>query len=64
MRRPPCPQNDNRGDVDEHRKDDDGGDDDDHHGAVEMNTGESDRANFYLALFGNTTIRYVVASIL
>ena len=63
MRRPPCPQDDDRGDVDKHRKDDDGDNSYDHHGAVEMNAGESNRANFYLALFGNTTIQYVVAAI-
>ena len=62
MRRPPCPQDDNRNDVNGHRDDNGGGDNDDHNGAVETNSGESDRANCYLAPFDNTTIRYVVVA--
>ena len=42
MRRPPCPQDDDGDNVDEHRDDEDGNDDDDHSGAVETNAGESD----------------------
>ena len=59
MKRPPRPQDDDIGDVDEHRGDDNG---DGHCGAVETNAGESDGADCYLVLFNNTTIRYVVAA--
>ena len=62
MRRPPRPQEDDRNNVDEHRDDEDGDDNEDNRGAVETNAGESDGANCYLALFDNTTIRYVVAA--
>ena len=62
MRRPPCPQDDDRDDVDEHRNNDNGNDDDDHRGTVETNAGESNRADCYLSPFDNTTIWYVVAA--
>ena len=61
IRRPPCPKDDYRDDVDEHR-DENENDGDNHRGAVETNEGESDGADCYLALFANTTIRYVVAA--
>ena len=61
IRRPPHPQDDDRDVVDKNRDDDDGDDNDDHRGAVEINAGESDGADCYLALFANRTFRYVVA---
>ena len=61
-RRPPRPQDDNRNDVDEQRNNDNSDYNDDHRGAVETNSGESDGANCYLALFDNTTIQYVVVA--
>ena len=39
-----------------------GGDYDDHRGAAETNAGESNGDDCYLALFTNTTIRYVVTA--
>ena len=60
IRRPPRPQDNDRGNVDEHRNDDNGDDDNDHQGAVETNVGESNGANCFLAPFDNTTIQYVV----
>ena len=45
MRRPPCPQYNDRNDVDEHRDDDDGNDDEEHRGSVEMNARESNGAD-------------------
>ena len=62
MRRPPCPEDDDRGDVEEHCNDNDGDDDYDHRGSVETNAGKSDWADCYLGPFDNTTIRYVVAA--
>ena len=61
MRSTTRPQDYNRNDVDKHC-DENGDEDDDHHGTVETNTGKSYRANFYLAPFDNTTIRYAVAA--
>ena len=60
MRRPPCPQDDDRDDVDEDCEEDD--ENYDHHGEVEKNAGESDGADCYLAPFDNTPIQYVVAA--
>ena len=60
IRRPPRPKDDNCDDVDEHRDDND--DNKDHRGAAETNAEESNGADCYLALFSNTTIRYVVAA--
>ena len=62
MRRPPCPQDNDRDSFDEHCDNDDGDDDEDHRGAVETNTGERDGTDCYLATFDNTTIRYVVVA--
>ena len=63
IRRPPSPQANNCDDSDKHfNNGDNGNDNDNHRGAVETNTGESNEANFYLALLDNTTIRYVVAA--
>ena len=64
MRRPPCPQEDNRNNVEKQRDDDnDGGNDNENHcGAVETNSGESNGANCYLEPFDNTTIRYELAA--
>ena len=55
------PQDDDRNDIDKHR-DDDGDEDENHRGAVEMNSGDSDRYDCYLAPFHNTTIWYVVTA--
>ena len=60
MKRPPCPQDEDRDNVD--KQCDDDNKDDDHCGAVETNAGESDGDNCYLAPFDNTTIWYVVAT--
>ena len=64
--RPPCPEDDDRNDVDEHRNDEDNeydeDEDNDHRRAVETISGESDGADCYLELFANTTIWYVVAA--
>ena len=49
MRRPPRPQDDNRDDVEEHRNNDDRDDNDNHHRAVEINSGESNGFDCYLA---------------
>ena len=57
MRRPPRPQDDDIGDVDEHRDNDN-----DHCRAVETNAGESNRDNCYLSQLDNTMIQYVVAA--
>ena len=70
IRRRRRPEDDDRNDVDKHHNNDDDDDDDDndddddddHRGAVETIAGESDGADCYLALFDNTTIRYVVAA--
>ena len=56
IRRPPCPEDDNRNDIDEHR-DNDNDDNDDHCGAVETIAGESDGAKCYLALGGRKNRR-------
>ena len=63
MRSPPCPQDDDRDDVDKHRDDDERNDNDDHRGAVETNAGESNGYYCHLALFNNTPFRYVVEAI-
>ena len=61
--RPPRPQDNDRDNVDENCNDnDDDNENDDHHSAVKTNSEESDRANFYLAPFDNTTIQYVVVA--
>ena len=60
MRRPPRPQYNDRYDVDKHHDDEGGNDNDDHSGAVETNAGERYRADYHLAPFDNTMIRYVV----
>ena len=60
MRRPPCPQDNDRKNIDQHRNNND--DDDNHHEAVETNAGESDRDNCYLSPFDNTMIQYVVVA--
>ena len=56
IRRPPRPEDDDRNNIDKHR------DNGDHYGAVEKNTGESNRADCYPIPFANTTIWYVVAA--
>ena len=52
IRRPPCPEEDNRDNVYEHRDDDD-----EHHGAAETIAVESDGSNCYLALGGRNDCR-------
>ena len=61
IRMPPCPEDNDRNNVDEHRDDDDD-DNDDHRRAVETNARESDGSDCYLALFANKMIRYLVAA--
>ena len=56
IRRPPCPQDNDRDDVDKHRGNDN------QRGAVETNVGESDGADCYLAPFDSTMIWYVVSA--
>ena len=60
IRRSPCPQDNDRNNIEKHRDDENGGDNDDHIGAVETNSGESDGADCYLVPFDNKTIWYVV----
>ena len=57
IRRPPCPEDDDRNVVDEHRDNDDNDDDEEHRGAVETIAGEIDGADCYLALGGRNDHR-------
>ena len=59
--RPPRPEDNNHNDIDEHRDNDADDDDDNRQRAVEKIAGESDGADYYLLLFANRTIQYVVA---
>ena len=57
IRRPPSPKDNDRKEVDKHRDDDDDDNDDEHREAMETITGESDRADCYLALGGRNDHR-------
>ena len=63
MRRPSCPQDDDRDDVNKHHNNGNNGEDNGNHcGAVETNAGEIDGDDCYLAPLKNITIQYVVAA--